>query len=89
MQNLINELITPSINETGATIPVSTVKRRAAEAIGNLYNQGQSDLQARLRLQAEVAELTHQLVQLQGPPLEYAKAEYGTVMNQEYVNACQ
>lgn len=51
MQNLINQLLQPVTASDGTVKPPNMLHRRAAEAISQLYNQGQQDLQARLALQ--------------------------------------
>lgn len=84
MQNLVNELMQPSTGANGEILAPSTVKRRAANTIMQLHNQGQADLQARLRLQAELAEARDAYVKHYGPPLEYCRADYNEVMNQDY-----
>lgn len=85
--NLINELSQPGLSNEGTPVAVSTLKLRAANTIKSLYEQGQSDLQARLRLQAENASLASRLVELEGPPLEYCMSELELVRTQEYKDA--
>lgn len=84
MQNLINELLMPGSDSSGNVLPVTTVKRRAAEALQSLQVQHQSDLQARLSLQAENAELLSELVREQGPALEFCVDEYRIIKNVEH-----
>lgn len=79
MQNLINELLNPALNEAGELQPVAMVKRRAAETIKQLYEQGQADLQARMRLEKQQG--------FEPITLEYCQELYNAVVNQEYINA--
>lgn len=85
MQNLINELNNPGLDAEGKILPVSTVKRRAAEAIEFLRDQGQADLNARLALQTELADARQYIVEQWGPPIEYCIADYKHVMNEDYL----
>lgn len=79
MQNLINELLNPALTEAGELKPVATVKRRAAEAIKQLYEQGQIDLQARMRLEQKQG--------FEPITLEHCQEVYNAAVNQEYINA--
>lgn len=76
MQNLINELVHPKLNQAGELLATPTVNRRAANAIQQLYQQGQQDLQARLRLEQQQG--------FEPITLEHAKELYSQVANQEY-----
>jgi hypothetical protein len=80
MQNLIKELAEPSINDTGNILPVSTVKRRAAEQLVLLHATQQHDQQLRLQLQAEIVELRAKLLP---PSLEECIDIYKEVMNND------
>ena len=51
MQNLINELEQPSFNEAGEVIPVSMVKRRAANVIKQLAEVANQDRNERIKMQ--------------------------------------
>ena len=53
MQNLIQELLNPGLGLQGEIVAVSTVKRRAAQAIQDLSVKGQADLLARLQLEKQ------------------------------------
>ena len=79
MQNLINQLLNPSLTESGELKPPSMVKRRAANTIKQLYEQGQADLQARLRLEQQQG--------FEPITLEYCYKTYLDVVNKEYVDA--
>lgn len=54
MQNLINELMQPGLTATNEIIPVSTVKRRAAERLVQLTQMYAQDHEARLQLEKQV-----------------------------------
>lgn len=79
MQNLINELLNPKLNKAGELLAPEAVKRRAALAIKQLYEQGQQDLNARKRLEQQQG--------FEPLTLEHAKEIFNTVINQEYYDA--
>lgn len=73
----------PGSDAQGNVLAPTAVKRRAAKAIKSLHEQHQNDLQARLRLQAENAEL----LALSGPSLQYCKEEHRITLNKEQEDA--
>jgi len=78
MQNLINELMAPSLDAQGQPLPVAAVKRRAALAIQQLYQQGQADLHARLTLEKRFG--------FEPITLDNALEIYRAATSQEYAN---